>query len=166
MNNEINVQIKIELDATPGLQRLLRAIFEKDAPPKPEQVIEVREAQTSTPAEETKPESETTPAPESPAAAPAEPEPKPDYPTLSDVREAIDNARKRIEGADYKENRAGEMYKKYHANLTKEFLRIASLLGADKPSLLPEDKRAAFISECQQLRAVDNFGNVGKSNAF
>lgn len=160
MGNELNVRIKVELDATPGLQRLLRAIFEKDAPQIPEQVVEMREVQESTPEGEAEaaPVSETAPAPE--------PEQKEVYPTLADVREAIDNTRKRIEGLDYKENPQGEMYRKYHNNLTQEFLRIASLLGAKKPSLLAEDKRAAFISECQQLRATDNFGTIGKSNAF
>ena len=85
-----------------------------------------------------------------PAAAPA-PESAKEY-TEADVRAAMDRARRRIEGEDYKENTAGEGYQKYHRQLTGEFKRIASLLGADKPSALPDSAaRATFISRCDEL---------------
>ncbi|MCM1078522.1 MAG: hypothetical protein NC344_09790 [Bacteroidales bacterium] len=74
--------------------------------------------------------------------------------TGADVRAAMDRARRRIEGEDYKENTAGEGYKKWHRLLTGEFKRIAALLGAEKPSMLPDsDSRAGFIRMCDELVA-------------
>lgn len=67
--------------------------------------------------------------------------------------------RQRIEGADYKENTDGELYKKYHKQLTSQFKNIAAFLGADKPSALPADKRASFIAQCDELVIGDD-GNV------
>lgn len=72
-------------------------------------------------------------------------------PTLEDVRAAMHRTRQRIEGPDYKDNAEAPEVKKYHRPLNAEFMRIAALLGADKPSLLPEDKRAGFIRACDEL---------------
>jgi hypothetical protein len=66
--------------------------------------------------------------------------------------------RQRIEGEDYKENTDSELYKKYHKALTAQFKQIASLLGADKPSTLPADKRSSFIQQCDELIVKD--GNI------
>ncbi len=67
--------------------------------------------------------------------------------------------RQRFEGEDYKENTASEGYKKYHKQLTGEFKRIAAILGADKPSALPVEQRAAFIAECEAL-IIGEDGNI------
>ena len=71
--------------------------------------------------------------------------------TEEDIRAAIHRTRQRFEGEDYKDNTASEAYQKYHKPLTGMFLQIAAVLGADKPSALPADKRAAFIAECDAL---------------
>ena len=60
--------------------------------------------------------------------------------TAEDVRAAMHKTRQRIEGEDYKENTNGDLYKKYHKPLTAQFKNIAALLGADKPSALPDCK--------------------------
>lgn len=80
-------------------------------------------------------------------------------PTEEDVRAAMHRTRQRIEGEDYKENTDGELYKKFHKQLTGEFKRLASLLGADKPSALDADKRAQFIAACEGL-FVDTDGVI------
>jgi len=49
--------------------------------------------------------------------------------------------------------------KKYHEQLTGEFKRIAAILGADKPSALPVEQRAAFIAECEAL-IIGEDGNI------
>lgn len=99
-----------------------------------------------------------------------EPEPETEDPdkkelTEEDVREAMDRTRRRIEGEDYKENTAGELYKKYHKQLTATFKNISALLGSDKPSALPADKRADFIRECDLL-IVNDKGEIAKPEAF
>ena len=128
----------------------------KTADPKP------AEAATDQPAEAATDQPEETHDPE--------PEPEAEDPgkkelTEEDVREAMDRTRRRIEGEDYKENTAGELYKKYHKQLTATFKNISALLGSDKPSALPADKRADFISECDLL-IVNDKGEIAKPEAF
>lgn len=105
------------------------------------------EAQDAAPAAEAAQEAE------QPAEAEAaqEAEQPAEDPTEEDVRAAMHRTRQRIEGEDYKENTDGELYKKFHKQLTGEFKRLASLLGADKPSALDADKRAQFIAACEDL---------------
>lgn len=88
---------------------------------------------------------------EQPAEAAQEAEQPAEDPTEEDVRAAMHRTRQRIEGEDYKENTDSELYKKYHKQLTANFKNIAALLGADKPSALPADKRASFIAQCDGL---------------
>lgn len=71
--------------------------------------------------------------------------------TEEDIRAAIHRTRQRFEGEDYKDNTTSEAYQKYHKPLTGMLKQIAAVLGADKPSALPADKRAAFIAECDAL---------------
>lgn len=111
--------------------------------------------------------------PEAPAApepveeAPTEPKPfaeapvqQPDKPlTEEDIRACMHRTRQRFEGEDYKENTTSEAYKKYHKQLTSQFKGIAVVLGADKPSALPVEQRAAFIAECDAL-IIDADGNI------
>lgn len=76
--------------------------------------------------------------------------------TEEDIRAAMHRTRQRFEGEEYKENTDSEAYKKYHKALTGMFKQIAAMLGADKPSALPADKRAAFIAECEALTTDEN----------
>ena len=85
--------------------------------------------------------------------------------TEEDVREAMHKVRQRIEGENYKENTDSENYKKYHRVLTQTFKNISALLGSDKPSTLPADKRADFISEINAL-VVNDKGEIEKPKAF
>ncbi len=97
----------------------------------------------------------------------AAPEPAPASQELTeeDVREAMNRARCRIEGEDWKDNTDGDLYKKYHRQLNATFKNISALLGADKPSALPADKRADFIAECDLL-IVNDKGEISKPDAF
>lgn len=79
--------------------------------------------------------------------------------TEEDIRAAMHRTRQRFEGEDYKENTDSEAYKKYHKQLTGQFKQIAAVLGADKPSALPADRRAAFIAECDVL-IIDEKGFI------
>ena len=85
--------------------------------------------------------------------------------TEEDVREAMHKVRQRIEGENYKENTDSENYKKYHRVLAQTFKNISALLGSDKPSTLPADKRADFISEINAL-VVNDKGEIEKPKAF
>lgn len=79
--------------------------------------------------------------------------------TEEDIRACMHRTRQRFEGEDYKENTASEGYKKYHKQLTSQFKNIAAILGADKPSALPTEQRAAFIAECDAL-VIGEDGNI------
>lgn len=79
--------------------------------------------------------------------------------TEEDIRAAMHRTRQRFEGEDYKENTDSEAYKKYHKQLTGKFKQIAVVLGADKPSALPADRRASFIAECDAL-IIDEKGFI------
>lgn len=85
--------------------------------------------------------------------------------TEEDVRAAMHRTRQRIEGEDYKDNPTGEMYQKYHKPLTAQFKNIAALLGSDKPSTLPEDKREQFIKQCDELKIMKD-GTIGSDCPF
>lgn len=69
--------------------------------------------------------------------------------TEVDVRDAMDRARRRIEGDDYKTNTTGELYTQWHRKLTAWFKQTAAAYGSDKPSTLPDsESRRKFIEEC------------------
>lgn len=85
--------------------------------------------------------------------------------TEEDVRAAMHRTRQRIEGEDYKDNPTSEQYQKYHKPLTAQFRNIAALLGSDKPSTLPEDKREAFIKQCEELKIMKD-GTIGSDCPF
>ncbi|MBO7280583.1 MAG: hypothetical protein J6V00_05390 [Bacteroidaceae bacterium] len=72
--------------------------------------------------------------------------------TEADVRAAIDRARCRIEGNDWKDNPDGEGYKKWHRAMTSWFKVTAALFGADRPSELPDSRsRMNFIRCCDDV---------------
>lgn len=172
MKTDFSINVQINIGVTDEVVKLVTAILQRPA-------VEAQPANEPTTKKtprgrskenEPKPEAagdcvEETHDPEpEPEAAPAE-DPGPKDLTEEDVREAMDRCRKRIEGEDYKENTAGELYKKYHKQLTATFKNISALLGSDKPSALPADKRADFISECDLL-IVDDKGEITKPKAF
>ena len=93
-----------------------------------------------------------------PAKEPAEPAaeaPEKEY-TEVDVRAAMDAARKRIEGENYKEKPDSEGYKKWHRVLTAWFKNTAAMFGAEKPSALPDsESRYKFIRCCEEVFVND-----------
>ena len=152
----LEITVHLNLGVTPELTALVNAILHKETQP----VV----AASSEPA----PEAAPAPVEEKPACkprksksdtaaseAPAEDE-KPKELTEEDVRAAMHRTRTRIEGEDYKENTDGEKYQKYHKQLTANFKNISALLGADKPSSLPADKRESFIKQCDELVIGDD----------
>lgn len=82
-----------------------------------------------------------------------------------DVRAAIHKARLRIEGDDYMDNPDSELRKKYHSAVSKECLKVAQLLGADKPSKLKEEDRKAFIVAVNKLDVLED-GTLGQPKEF
>lgn len=76
--------------------------------------------------------------------------------TEADVRAAIDRARQRIEGDDWKDNPDSEGYKKWHRALTSWFKVTAALFGADRPSEIPDSRsRMNFIRCCDEVEIKD-----------
>lgn len=180
MNFDLNINVQIGI--TPQLATFLTALLQRPDTPAPLSAIEAptpevpaesdkprRTRRTKADAPETveNPEAEA-PAPAAPVEeAPAAPKPfaeapvqQPDKPlTEEDIRACMHRTRQRFEGEDYKENTTGEGYKKYHKQLTSQFKQIAVILGADKPSALPVEQRAAFIAECDAL-IIGEDGNI------
>ncbi len=169
MNFDLNINVQIGV--TPQLATFLTALLQSR--PETPATLPAIEAPAPEPAESEKPRRKRqaktdapeveNPEAEAPAApveeAPAAPKPfaeapvqQPDKPlTEEDIRACMHRTRQRFEGEDYKENTTGEGYKKYHKQLTSQFKQIAAILGADKPSALPVEQRAAFIAECDAL---------------
>lgn len=135
----IEIRINVTVGVASGLEALLGMLTMRNnqAP------VMLREAPAPSPA----PSAETAPEPA---------QPKPEAPakngtavSLEEVRAAMDRARRRIEGEDYKENTTGESYKKWHRPLTDFFKKIAKEISGttDKPSMLPDDdSRRKFIA--------------------
>lgn len=155
---EFNINVHVQIGVTEQLCALLSA-FAGGLPRIPAAQTQAPEptpapAIVETPAAVAEPQvAPATPADEPAQAPTTEPAPEPtkEY-TEADVRAAMDRTRRRIEGEDYKENTTGEGYKKWHRQLTGEFKRIATLLGAEKPSALPDSaSRASFIQQCDEL---------------
>lgn len=152
------VTVHVQIGVTPEVVNLVSAILNR-------QPVQLPAA-----AEVKKPE-----APADAAPAPAakrgkakkadETEAPAELPQEEDVRTAMHVTRQRIEGENYKGEPDSDGYKKYHRLLTQEFKNIASLLGAEKPSALPADKRAAFIKECAQLEIKED-GTIGTKVPF
>lgn len=181
MKTDFSVTIQVNIGITPEVVQLVTAILTKQAPaaiqaPAPASEQENTAAAPGKGRGRKKPEPANgegqqadnqevapEPAPES-QEAPASQEPNKEL-TEEDVREAMNRARCRIEGEDWKDNTDGDLYKKYHRQLNATFKNISALLGADKPSALPADKRADFIAECDLL-IVNDKGEISKPDAF
>ncbi len=99
------------------------------------------------------------------APTPTKEEAKAETYAPEDVRAAIHKARLRIEGDDYMDNPDSELRKKYHSLISKECLKIAQLLGADKPSKLKEEDRKAFIVAVNKLDVLED-GTLGQPKEF
>lgn len=82
-----------------------------------------------------------------------------------EARRIMHETRQRFEGEDYKNNTQSEEYKKYHKALNVEFIRIANVLGADKPSLLTAEKIYDFQEACARLEILDD-GKIGTPKSF
>lgn len=99
------------------------------------------------------------------APTPTKEEAKAETYAPEDVRAAIHKARLRIEGDDYMDNPDSELRKKYHSAVSKECLKVAQLLGADKPSKLKEEDRKAFIVAVNKLDVLED-GTLGQPKEF
>lgn len=183
MKTDFSVHIHVDLGVTPELVALVNAVIDhRPMPtveaPKPEPsaseqpeaaapakkrgrkvaTAEAPAPEVEAPAEEAAPE----PEPEAEAEAPAEAEPK--ELTEQDIRDAMHRTRQRIEGENYKDETDGELYKKYHRQLTSWFKNTAALLGSDKPSALitekGQDEARQFIEECDRLEVLED-GTIG-----
>lgn len=193
MKTDFSVHIHVDLGVTPELVALVNAVIghrqmptveapkpEPSASEQPEAAApakkrgrkaataeapapEVEAPEVEAPAEEAAPE----PEPEAEAEAPAETEPK--ELTEQDIRDAMHRTRQRIEGENYKDETDGELYKKYHRQLTSWFKNTAALLGSDKPSALitekGQDEARQFIEECDRLEVLED-GTIGIKEAF
>lgn len=157
MKTDFQISVKVSIGLTRELSAMVAAILAGNtAAIEPQAVNTIPAEAAATPA-----------IPEQPAAAEPQPapEPEPEAPaakplTAEDVRAAMHRARKRIEGEDYKDNTQSDAYKRYHRQLTAKFKNIAALLGAEKPSALPEEQRAQFIAQCDELGIKDD-GTIG-----
>lgn len=183
MKTDFSVHIHVDLGVTPELVALVNAVIgHRQMPtveaPKPEPsaseqpeatapakkrgrkaaTAEAPAPEVEAPAEEAAPE----PEPEAEAEAPAEAESK--ELTEQDIRDAMHRTRQRIEGENYKDETDGELYKKYHRQLTSWFKNTAALLGSDKPSALitekGQDEARQFIEECDRLEVLED-GTIG-----
>lgn len=166
MKTDFSVTIQVNIGVTPEVVQLVTAILTKQAPAAIQAPAPASEQENTAAAPgkgRGRKKSDPAPAPES-QEAPASQEPNKEL-TEEDVREAMNRARCRIEGEDWKDNTDGDLYKKYHRQLNATFKNISALLGADKPSALPADKRADFIAECDLL-IVNDKGEISKPDAF
>lgn len=143
---QINVQVTIgvsqELNALllPIAKSLQAAPAPAAEPAKEPVAVEVQPVVENKPAED---------------PAPVEAAPEKEY-TEVDVRAAMDAARKRIEGENYKEKPDSEGYKKWHRVLTAWFKNTAAMFGAEKPSALPDsESRYKFIRCCEEVFVND-----------
>lgn len=184
MKTDFSINVNVSIGITPEVVQLVTAILTKQpaqivvpgvvSDTKPEEAAQAPVRKTRKAKGEAAAEAPATDAPvdqqveETPADQP-EPEAEAENAnrelTEEDVREAMHKVRQRIEGENYKENTDSENYKKYHRVLTQTFKNISALLGSDKPSTLPADKRADFISEINAL-VVNDKGEIEKPKAF
>lgn len=192
MKTDFSVHIHVDLGVTPELVALVNAVIgHRQMPtveaPKPEPsaseqpeaaapakkrgrksaTAEAPAPEVEAPAEEAAPEPEPEAEADAEAEAPAEAEPK--ELTEQDIRDAMHRTRQRIEGENYKDETDGELYKKYHRQLTSWFKNTAALLGSDKPSALitekGQDEARQFIEECDRLEVLED-GTIGIKEAF
>ena len=74
-------------------------------------------------------------------------------PSVSDMREAVNKLRSRIEGEDW-EDKTSDGYKQWHRKVTTAVKGIVAFCGADKIPGIPEENRATFIQKVEELEIV------------
>ena len=150
---EISINLNVLFDLTARMAKTLTALAGRQPQPAAPAVALPEPAESDKPAPAS---DKPTPAPEPVAPAPT---PAKEL-TAEDVRDAIDRTRRRFEGEDYAQNTDSEAYKKYHRALNDIFKQSAMVLaGVTKPSLLPPDKIADFIADCEAI-TLDENGNL------
>ena len=149
---EISINLNVLFDLTARMAKTLTALAGRPAQPAAPAVALPEPAESDKPAPAS---DKPTPAPEpAPAPTPAK------ELTAQDVRDAIHRTRQRFEGEDYAQNTDSEAYKKYHRALNDIFKQSAMVLaGVTKPSLLPPDKIADFMADCEAI-TLDENGNL------
>lgn len=149
---EISINLNVLFDLTARMAKTLTALAGRQPQPAAPAVALPEPAESDKPAPAS---DKPTPAPEpAPAPTPAK------ELTAQDVRDAIHRTRQRFEGEDYAQNTDSEAYKKYHRALNDIFKQSAMVLaGVQKPSLLPPDKIADFIADCEAI-TLDENGNL------
>ena len=149
---EISINLNVLFDLTARMAKTLTALAGRQPQPAAPAVALPEPAESDKPAPAS---DKPTPAPEpAPAPTPAK------ELTAQDVRDAIHRTRQRFEGEDYAQNTDTEEYKRYHKALTALFKQSAMVLaGVTKPSLLPPDKIADFIADCEAI-TLDENGNL------
>lgn len=149
---EISINLNVLFDLTARMAKTLTALAGRQPQPAAPAVALPEPAESDKPAPAS---DKPTPAPEpAPAPTPAK------ELTAQDVRDAIHRTRQRFEGEDYAQNTDSEAYKKYHRALNDIFKQSAMVLaGVTKPSLLPPDKIADFIADCEDI-TLDENGNL------
>lgn len=149
---EISINLNVLFDLTARMAKTLTALAGRQPQPAAPAVALPEPAESEKPAPAS---DKPTPAPEpAPAPTPAK------ELTAQDVRDAIHRTRQRFEGEDYAQNTDSEAYKKYHRALNDIFKQSAMVLaGVTKPSLLPPDKIADFIADCEAI-TLDENGNL------
>ena len=154
----LEITVHVNLGVTPDLVALVSAILHKEMQPTVASLEPTQNASAEEkPVRKPRKAKEEQPEPEAPVdESPDSQDEKPKELTEEDVRAAMHRTRTRIEGEGYKENTDGELYKKFHKQLTAQFKNISALLGADKPSALPADKRESFIKQCDELEIGDD----------
>lgn len=154
---QINVQVNVGLND--NVVTLLSALLNKGTAPATEAAPRPRKPVAKPQAVEQPNPAEQEPSTEKPVEQPAPTSTPPadkEY-TEVDVRAAMDRTRKRIEGEDYKENTGSEGYRKWHRALTAWFKNTATVLGAEKPSALPDsESRGSFIAHCDAVYVKDD----------
>ena len=147
--------IKIDIDVTLRLSEQLQQLAEvwirpqSQMPAVPEATEDVKEQEAVVPSEAPVEEAKAEPA--APSA------PKSQELTEQDVRNAMREARQRIEGADWENNTTSDGYKAWHKKLTQWFLATAKQIADCKPSELPTtEDRKSFITACGNVNIVNN----------
>ena len=170
MKTDFSINVQVNIGVTPEVVQLVTSILQRTPPTEIAPATSEQPGESAAPTQgkrgkgKAKPTSDITAEAEAAPEANAEAAPEAEAPAASvepkelteqDIREAMHRTRQRIEGEDYKNNTDSDGYKKYHKQLTAEFKNIAALLGSDKPSTLPADKRESFIKQCDELVLQD-----------
>lgn len=147
----IIIKVQVEVGVNKQLQGFISAVLENLYGPQPKVAVVAQEVAKPAPEAPAVAETKNEAAQEPPVATEQAEEAVKEY-TEVDVRAAMDQARRRIEGEDYKEKPGSEGYKKWHKKLSAYFKQIAAELGAEKPSAIPDsESRGKFIARCAAI---------------